>query len=270
MIKKIESIQNDRIKELIKLREKKSYREQTGFFLIEGEREFLRACEYGKKIVSVFYQPELISQSIKDTIKNMNVELIEVSQTVFSKVSVREDSGGILGVVKKDNLGIEELRSILKNTSSPFILIVEQVEKPGNLGAILRTCDGAGVDLVIVNNSVDWSNPNCIRSSLGGVFTVPVAELSCKDTLSLCKEFNIKIVSTTPNTDSFYYDEDLSGPVAVVVGAESTGLSEFWLENSNVNVKIPMEKTIDSLNVSVATSILLYEVLRQRKITSRE
>ena len=266
MIKKIESSSNTRIKELIKLREKKSYREQTGTFFIEGEREFLRACEYGKKIQSIFYQPDLISQKIKNTIYDMNVELIEVSSLVFSKVSVREDSGGIVAIVKKDNLGVEEARSILKKTTSPFILIVEQVEKPGNLGAILRSCDGAGVDLVIVNNSVDWSNPNCIRSSLGGVFTVPIAEISCEDTLSICKEFGIRVVSTTPNTDSFYYDEDLSGAVAIVVGAESSGLTDFWLENSDINVKIPMEKTIDSLNVSVATSILLYEVLRQRKV----
>lgn len=260
MSAEITSVQNERVKRIIRLQRKASARRAEGLTVIEGAREVSRAIENGWQPVELWFCPELGNDQPR---MNANErEWVECSRTVFEKISYREGPDGVLAVgplVGKTLAG-------LKLSDNPLVLVAEGLEKPGNLGALLRTADGAGADAVIVcDSATDLNNPNVIRASIGTLFYLPVAEATSQETMVFLKAKRIKILSAVPDAKTVYTDIDLTEPVAIVVGAEDTGLSEQWKNAADLNVKIPMLGKNDSLNVSVSAAILLYEAVRQRK-----
>ncbi|MDD4271258.1 MAG: RNA methyltransferase [Patescibacteria group bacterium] len=257
MLRNIESQHNPLIKNLIKLREAGRERKRQGLFLIEGWREINLALKGGVEIVNLFYCRDYIKQELEFD----EEKLIEVSKKVFAKISYRENPDGFLAVAKFREIKLENIELSPK----PLIIILEAVEKPGNLGAILRTADAAGADAVIINDpKTDIYNPNVIRASQGTVFTVPVVLNSIDETINFCKSKKIKILATTPDTKKEYIEVDYNGGCAIVMGAEDKGLSDEWLASANEKIKIKMRGIIDSLNVSVSTAIILFEAVRQR------
>jgi TrmH family RNA methyltransferase len=265
----IVSFSNTRIKEVVKLKNKNK-RDEKNLFLIEGYREILRAFKSGVRIKTLFFAEKLFLKGnekfLIEEIENKNSEIFKCSKKVFEKISYRDRPDGLLAVAFQSHLKIENLKSF----KNPFLVICESIEKPGNLGSILRSADGAGVDAIVVCDPVtDIFNPNVVRASIGTLFTKPVIVCKKQEILSYLKENNIKIVATTPKSDKVYSEENLKTPLAIIVGSEQYGLSNFWLENADVKLKIPMKGDVDSLNVSAATTILLYEVQRQRSCLHR-
>ncbi len=263
------SASNPRIKEVKRLRDRKD-RDETGLFLIEGYREVLRA--YGRvKIETLFFSEDHFLKdnepSLIEKIKKNKAEIIKCSKEAFEKISYRDRPDGLLAVAKQEKLSLEDLRKIIKKSPCSFLVIAEKIEKPGNLGTILRSSDGAGVDAVIIADPcTDIFNPNVVRASIGTLFTQNVIVASKNDIIKVLKENGIQIVASTPSCSTVYTEADFKKPLAIVVGTEQVGLSEEWFEMSDIKVKIPMKGNADSLNVATATTILLYEVLRQRSI----
>jgi TrmH family RNA methyltransferase len=252
----ITSLQNSKIKNVVVLREKSRERAKQMLFSVEGRREIDMAVAGGYEIDSLFICPELCEQS---GFRAENV--YEVTRKVFEKIACREESDGYLALMKMKSNSLHDIN--ISNT--PFIIVLESVEKPGNLGAILRTADAANVDAVIVcDQKSDLYNPNVIRSSLGCVFTVNTAVCSSEKACEWLKKNNITTYAAELESSQWYYNEDYTKKSAIVMGAESTGLSNFWLNNANKRVKIPMKGKVDSLNVSVSTAIITFEAMRQR------
>jgi len=269
MERKITSLQNPRVKAVVKLRERRE-REKTQTFLIEGYRELLRAVEGKAKLQMLFYSPAHFlgtnENSLIEQILSLNVEAFEVSKEVFAKLSYRDRPDGLLAVACQSHHLLEDLEV----SQRPFILIAEAIEKPGNLGSILRSCDAAGVDaLLLCDRCTDVHNPNVVRSSVGTFFTVPVIETTSEAALEWLRKHEIPIFSSSPDAAHLYTEVDQRGPIALAVGTEQLGLSEIWLDAADSLVKIPMFGHADSLNVAAATTLLLYEVVRQRTSLSR-
>ncbi len=261
----ITSVQNPKIKSLIAL-EKPRERKRQQLFVIEGKKEITMALEAGYRIGNLFYCEELISENELKALNLSDKFLIRVSKPVFDKIAVRENSGGIIAVAEMKTHRLEEL----KLSDNPLLLVLERVEKPGNLGAILRTADAAGVDAVIsCDPQTDFYNPNVIRSSLGCVFTKQTASANSEETIGWLKKKNIRIFCTWLEASKPYTDVDYTKPSAIVMGAEATGLSELWTKNADTNIIIPMQGRIDSMNVSVAAAVVVFEAQRQRA-TSRQ
>ncbi|NOU37058.1 MAG: RNA methyltransferase [Kiritimatiellaceae bacterium] len=251
----ITSLQNERVKRIIKLQRKASVRRAEGLTVIEGAREVSRAIENGWQPVELWFCPELGAEKPGDA------GYFQCSRAVFEKISYREGPDGVLAVGPL----VGKTLADLKLPKNPLILVAEGLEKPGNLGALLRTADGAGADAVIVcDSATDLNNPNVIRASIGTLFYLPVAEATSEETISFLEEKGVKVLSAVPDAKTVYTDVELTGPVAIVVGAEDKGLSDQWKTVAGLNVSIPMLGKNDSLNVSVAAAILLYEVVRQR------
>ena len=266
MTKEISSLQNDLVKEIIHLQEKSRIRKEKGLFVIEGNREISLAIEGGYKLKYVLFCEEIISQNMLhktlSTYPDKRPELIKISLKVYQKIAHRKKTEGIVAVAISKHMSLNDL-SFNKN---PLILVAEASEKPGNIGALLRTADAAHLDAVIIANpKTDLYNPNIIRSSVGCVFTNQIAFGSTDEILNLLKEKQINILSAALDKRSISYDTvDYTQPSAIVVGTEATGLSEQWLENSTKNIVIPMQGKIDSLNVSVSAAIVIFEAKRQR------
>ena len=258
----ITSLQNPKIKEVVKLRDRRP-REESGLFLIEGYRELKRALDAGRPIQTLFYCPEFFLGGNEKALRNQCREAmqIECTKEVFAKISYRDRPDGLLAVAPQLHLRLADL----KLTKNPFLLVAESIEKPGNLGTILRSADAAGVDAVIVcDPTTDIHNPNVVRSSVGTLFTLPVVEAESQETLAYLKQRGIAMMAATPHAKIAFTQADLKVPLAIVVGTEQYGLSENWMNNADVAVRIPMFGVADSLNVASATTILLYEVVRQR------
>jgi len=269
-MKEIISIQNPLIKQLTQLKEKSRERKKTGLFLIEGIREVSLALKGGYELETILFYPELFSiEQLNDLTTNVRLnavetkpEIISISSDVYQKLAYRDTTEGILVVAKSKNHSIEELKFSSKN---PLILVAEAPEKPGNIGAILRTADAANIDAVIIANpKTDLYNPNIIRSSVGCVFTNTIAMGNTSDIIDFLKMQNINIFCAALQASVDYHTQDFTKPTALVVGTEATGLSDTWLENSTQNIIIPMQGEIDSMNVSVAAGILIFEAKRQR------
>lgn len=261
-MERITSFQNPKIKNIAKLSKNKERKEQN-LFVIEGARELSLALAAGYKVETVFICPELFLKTDYPEVLNSipSDKQIEVSESVFEKVAYREGSDGLLTLACPRKHGLENLTL----SSNPFIIVLESVEKPGNLGAILRTADAAQADAVIVcDQATDLYNPNAIRSSVGCIFTVPVAVCSSQDALAFLRDRNIKTYAAELKASQWYQDIDFTTPSAIVMGTEADGLTDFWLYNSDSRIKIPMRGKIDSLNVSVSTAILTFEAMRQR------
>ena len=261
-MKQITSVQNSFIKTLILLHEKSKARKESGTFLIEGKREIELAIIGQYKIDTILFLPEKISESqIQKLSKNQNCELIEVSKDVYQKLAYRDSTEGIIAVAKTKSL----LLSDLKLSENPLILVAESPEKPGNIGAILRTADAANLDAVIIANpKSDFYNPNVIRSSVGCLFTRQIATGTTTEIIAFLKSKKINTYCATLQNSTNYDTIDYSLPTAIIVGTEDTGLSEEWRTNATQNIIIPMQGVIDSMNVSVAAAILIFEAKRQR------
>ncbi len=242
------------------LQEKSKARKQSGTFLIEGKREIELALKGNYEIETLLFLPEIVSeQAIKKF--GITAEFIEINKEVYQKLAYRDTTEGIIGVAKSKTL----LLSGLKLSENPLILVVEAIEKPGNLGALLRTADAAKLDAVIIANpKSDIYNPNTVRSSVGCLFTNQIAVGSSEEVVAFLKSKNISIFSATLQNSTFYNTQDYSIPSALVVGTEATGLSQIWRDGATQNIIIPMEGEIDSMNVSVAAAILIFEAKRQR------
>ena len=261
------STQNARIKEVIRLR-KRAERDASGLFLVEGAREVSRALAAHWQIVSFFSCPALHAtaeaEELQARAKADGAMLFECSAEVFAKIAYKEGADGWLAVVRQRALGLDDLAL----SDSPLLLVAEAIEKPGNLGAILRAADGAGVDaMILCDGCTDLYNPNVVRNSMGSLFALPVAAATSVETRAFLRGHSIRTIAATPGAQRIYSSADLRGPVAVVVGAESEGLSSTWMEQADERVRIPMRGMADSLNVACATTLLLYEALRQRSAT---
>jgi TrmH family RNA methyltransferase len=263
----ITSLQNNRIQDLVKLA-KHSEREQRQVTVVEGERETSRALAAGVRPVEAYLCPPLLSEegnNIALQLRQLDAKrqslLVEVPPEVFAKIAYRGDSGGILLVVPYLTARLEHFTP----RTPAFLTVIEGVEKPGNLGGILRTADAAGVDAVIVTaGATDIHNPNVVRASLGALFTQPVIEATIEETIAWLRRNRIQIVAATPDAAQRYTSVDYTQPTAIVMGSEAFGLGALWREAAGALVTIPMFGVMDSLNLSISTALLLYEVVRQR------
>ena len=257
---KITSTQNPKIKSLLTLEKPRDRRKQC-LFVVEGAQEVRMALEAGYKIGNIFFCEEIMDQQDATDLLRDERLLIPVSREVFEKIAVRESTGGLLAVAEQKTHRLEDIH-LRKN---PLLLILEGVEKPGNLGAILRTADAAGVDAVIIcDPQTDFYNPNVIRSSVGCVFTKQIASATSEETIAWLKKNNIHIFCTYLKASHPYHEIDYRSPSAIVMGTEATGLSEIWVKNATANIIIPMLGKIDSMNVSNAAAVVVYEAMRQR------
>ena len=262
MVKQISSVQNSLIKELVQLKEKSRNRKNSDQFLIEGQREIELALKGNYELDTILVYPELFSEEQLNNLTANSLNTIELSKEVYQKLAHRETTEGVLAVAKTKSL---ELSNLNIDTESPLILIAEAPEKPGNIGALLRTADAANIDAVIIANpKTDMYNPNIIRSSVGCVFTNQIATGSTNEVIDFLKENNINIYCAALQASVDYHTQDYTKPTAIVVGTEATGLSDEWLQHSTQNIIIPMQGQIDSMNVSVAAGILIFEAKRQR------
>ena len=254
----ITSLQNPKIKYIVKLREDKRLRKQDGLMLVEGRDELTLALGSGLKPHTLLTAPELATVSIDIPEAE---EVTTVTRAVFEKISYRDNPDGWLGIFPIPHSTLDDL--ILSD--NPFVIVTESVEKPGNLGAILRTADAAHVDAVIVcDPRVDVWNPNTVRASRGTVFTVPTIEAESQTALAFLRSKKMRVLAATPSAEVLYTSVDLNQPIALAVGTEDEGLTDFWMQNADIRVKIPMLGKVNSLNVSIATALITYEAVRQR------
>ncbi|GAB1857386.1 RNA methyltransferase [Flavobacteriaceae bacterium MHTCC 0001] len=261
-MKLITSPQNTYIKQLLQLKDKSRGRKKAGLFLIEGQREIMLALKGSYHLETIVFYPELFSVDELNQLINQQINIVEISKEVYQKLAYRDTTEGVLAVAKSKPNTLGNLRLETKN---PLILVAEAPEKPGNIGAILRTADAANVDAVIIANpKTDMYNPNIIRSSVGCVFTNQIATASTEDVITFLKSKGINMYCAALQASVDYHTQDFTQPTAIVVGTEATGLSDTWLNSSTQNIIIPMQGEIDSMNVSVAAGILIFEAKRQR------
>lgn len=259
-MKQITSAQNPFIKSLVLLQEKAKARKQSGTFLIEGKREISLALKGGYEMVAILFLSEILSETEAKKLST-NAELIEISKEVYQKLAYRDTTEGILAVAKTKSTQLTDL----KLSKNPLILVAEAPEKPGNIGALLRTADAAHLDAVIIANpKSDLYNPNIVRSSVGCLFTNQIATGSTTEIIEFLKAQKINFYCATLQNSTSYHTQDFTKPTALVVGTEANGLTQEWRDYATQNIIIPMQGEIDSMNVSVAAAILIFEAKRQR------
>lgn len=287
-IETITSAQNRKVKELLTLVEKSKARSAAGLFVVEGQRELGHCLDAGFIPETIFICGEVmavqnnavngaktghLTENIegKDGLDaliakaealNQRLGVVQIPAFLYEKVAYRGSTEGIIAEVHSVPRALEDLRL----GERPLVMVLESVEKPGNLGAVLRSADAAGADAVIVCDPLtDIWNPNLIRSSVGAVFSVPVAVCTSADAIAFLKKRGIRILTAQLQDSEWYYDTDMTGATALVMGTESTGLTQAWRDSADAHIKIPMLGRLDSLNVSVSAAVLLYEAVRQRK-----
>ncbi|MBA3720837.1 MAG: RNA methyltransferase [Parachlamydiaceae bacterium] len=270
----LSSLQNPNVKDIIHLRERHE-RDRTGTFIIEGYREILRATDANWKINAIFVCPELFlgtnEPALIQRINARGAQQYTCTQKVFEKISYRDRPDGVIAIATQKKMGLSDLDYIFKTGKPPLLVVAEAIEKPGNLGTILRSSDAVGVDaLIVCDRCTDIYNPNVVRASVGTLFTVPTVEAKGEETLEWLKKHGVYILAATPQADKEFTEVDVSGPVAIAVGTEQLGLSKRWMEQAHLQVSIPMNGVADSLNVAMATTLLLYEAHRQRKKTNKK
>ena len=255
----ITSLQNPRVKHIVRLRDEKRQRRADRLMLVEGYDEIQLALSAGHRPRTIFSAPELLSRQID--MNYVDAEHMTVTRAVFEKMSYRENPDGWLAVFPIPQVSLDDL----KLSDLPLVIVAESVEKPGNLGAILRTADAAGVDALLVCDArVDLWNPNVVRASRGAVFSVATVECDNSSALDWLKKHAIRILAATPSADEVYSSIDLRQPVGIAIGTEDEGLSDFWMSHADTQVRIPMMGRVNSLNVSVSTALIVYEAVRQR------
>ena len=253
----ISSAQNPKVKHLLELQQKSSARRREGLFVVEGRRELEHCLEAGYEVESIFR-----SEECRYPLSTTNCRLFTVSSSLYEKIAYRGSTEGVVAVVRAKSHRLEDLR--LKE--NPLIIVLESVEKPGNLGAVLRSADAAQADAVIVCDPLtDLYNPNLIRSSIGAIFTVPTVACTSEACIAFLKQHGIQILTAQLQDSSLYYDTPMTRGTAIVMGTESTGLTDAWRRAADAHIRIPMLGRLDSLNVSVSAAILLFEAVRQRQ-----
>ena len=264
----ISSLQNARVKQLVLLQQKSQERRRTGLFVVEGQRELMHCVEAGYEVVEAFVKSHTPPSAFRSALPLCSAKnpppsaIYEVTPQVYEKIAYRGSTEGIVAVVRERRLTLDALQL----SASPLIVVLESVEKPGNLGAVLRSADAAGADAVIVCDPLtDLYNPNLIRASLGACFSVPLIACSSEECIDFLKQKNIRILTAQLQDSKLYYDTDMQGPTAIVMGTESTGLTDQWRQAADAHIRIPMLGRMDSLNVSVSAAILLFEAVRQRQ-----
>ena len=261
----ITSTANPRVKELVLLCEKSRSRRQAGLFVVEGRREISACLAGGFAPRTAYYCPQIISsEEVEALFGPSAVEFVSISDNVYSKVAYRGTTEGVVAVFEARERGLRDIR--LRVGQAPFVIVLESVEKPGNLGAVLRTADASGAAAVIVCDPLtDLYNPNLIRASIGGVFTVPVAACTSEEAYEWLHSAGFQILTAQLQDSSPYYDIDFRRPTAVVFGTEATGLREFWRQKADRHLLIPMLGKLDSLNVSTSVAVISYEAVRQKQ-----
>ncbi len=257
----INSTHNQKVKRLLSLQQKSSERSKEGRFVVEGKREIVNCLHAGFTIETLFVCPQLCP-SLPSGLTKV-VDCYEVLPQVYAKMAYRESTEGLIATVCSKQLKLCEIDL----TERPLLIVLERVEKPGNMGAVIRSAEAAGADAVIVCDTLtDLYNPNLIRASIGAVFTVPCVTCTSDECIRFLKERHINILTAQLQDSRPYYDSDMYQPTAIVMGNESTGLSKEWREAATEHIRIPMAGRIDSLNVSVSAAILLFEAVRQRRL----
>ena len=257
---KITSAQNPKIKLLQTLQKKSAERRAQGLFVVEGVRELEHCLEAGYQLHAVFHCPDLLQQ-LPAGVKAQQCACYEVTADLYAKIAYRATTEGIVAEVRERPLALEDLTL----SEHPLIVVLESVEKPGNLGAVLRSADAAHADAVVVCDPLtDLYNPNLIRSSIGALFTVPCVACTSEACIAFLKEHGIRILTAPLQDSHLYYDTDMRQGTAIVMGTESTGLTDSWRKAADAHIRIPMLGRLDSLNVSVSAAILLFEAVRQR------
>ena len=261
MIQEITSTSNSKIKKLVALQQKSSERRESALFVVEGRRELKHCLDAGYSVEAFFVLDSAYESLSREFPQMASGKVFVLSRQVYEKIAYREGTEGIVAEVHAKALTLEQLRK----EGSPLYVVLESVEKPGNLGAVLRSADAAGADGVIICDPLtDLYNPNLIRSSIGGVFTVQSAVCDSASAISWLKARGMKILTAQLQDSSWYYDVDMKGGTAIVIGTEATGLTEQWREAADAHIRIPMLGALDSLNASVSAAILLFEAVRQR------
>ena len=262
--KRIDSAKNPSVKEWLRLRERRG-RERSGLFLIEGVREVERALQAGVPVAEVLLAPELVrpqALALASGAESSGLQVVELSGAAFERLSLRENPDGVMAVARTWSTSLEQLDL----PPQPLLLVVDGLEKPGNLGALLRTADAVDVDAVFVTGpGTDPFNPNVIRASMGSLFSRPLVTVDSAALLDHLRAWGVRVVASSPAADRAMWDADLKGATAIVLGAENEGLGADWLAAADERVYIPMSGSADSLNVATAGALLLYEALRQRR-----
>jgi len=262
-VKLISSTQNSLVKRILQLKEKSRERKKSGLFIVEGQREIALALKGGYTMQTLLFCPEILNNPSIDTLtKDACPEIIEISENVYAKIAHRGTTEGVIALMSaKDHA----LQNITFTNNTPLVLVAEAPEKPGNIGALLRTADAAAVDAVLIANpKSDLYGPNIIRSSVGCLFTNQVGLGTTDQIITFLQTNQIKIYCAALTASKNYVDCDFTGASALVMGTEATGLTDTWLQNSDQNIIIPMQGEIDSMNVSVSAAILIFEAKRQR------
>lgn len=264
----ITSVQNPKIKQVVKWRDRR-HRDRDQKVLVEGYRALTRAIAGNYPIDELYICPELFQgeneSALIAALEQRGATLYEVAAPAFHKMAYRDRPEGLLGIGPQRHRGLADLEALSPAQGPEFYLVCEQIEKPGNLGTMLRSADAAGVSAIILCDSrTDLFNPNVVRASTGNLFTMPIAETSSAEAAAWLKKRGVQLIASSPHVATIYTAVDMTGPVAIVVGAEEFGLSDFWLQTADVCARLPMMGEADSLNVATATTIMLYEVLRQR------
>jgi len=270
----LSSIQNPRIKRLQLLQQKSSERRKSGLFVVEGQRELMHCINAGLQIETIFYSPEILEDSKAEGFHRSNAdvdadgllkcakETVPVAKTLYDRIAYRGGTEGVIATVQARYRKLDELQL----SDCPTLVVLEGVEKPGNLGAILRSADAAGVDAVIVCDPLtDLYNPNLIRSSIGAIFTVPCVACSSEECISFLKQRGIQILTAQLQDSRLYYDMPMNVATAIIMGTEATGLTQQWRDAADAHIRIPMLGCLDSLNVSVSAAILMFEAVRQKE-----
>ena len=265
MVKSISSLQNPLIKNLLLLQEKPRERKQQNLIVIEGIRETRLALIAGFTVINLIYCKELIPENDLKVLIAASIvpmDLAEVPVEIYNRIAYRKDHEGVIALANPRKIQFHDL----KPGSLPLFLVLESVEKPGNLGALVRTADAANLDAVIIcDPQTDIYNPNAIRSSIGCIFTMPVVTSTTTDAIAWLRSKNTRIFCTALTASRFYHETNYGGPAAIIMGSEANGLSKVWLEEADELIKIPMNGKIDSMNVSASAAIVVFEALRQRK-----
>ena len=265
-VETVTSAQNPKIKTLLSLQEKARLRKEMGLFFVEGRRELEHCVRAGFEVDTVFFCPEIFGLTLSAADQTPEVlkqarQIVNVPAELYNKIAYRGGTEGIIAEVKGRNLTLDSLDL----PENPLIVILESVEKPGNLGAVLRSADAAGADAVLICDPLtDLYNPNLIRASIGAVFTVPTVCCSSEEAIDWLKANKIKLYTAQLQDSSWYYDTDMKGATAIAIGTEATGLTDAWRDAADAHIKIPMLGELDSLNASVSAAILLFEAVRQR------
>ena len=259
MVEIISSAQNPKVKRLMELQQKSQERRRSGLFVVEGRREIERCINRGYQVDTLFWCPDIFGEEEPQA---DGARIYAVTADLYNKVAYRGGTEGVIAEVKMQTHRLESL----KLQKKPLVVVLESVEKPGNVGAVLRSADAANVDAVIVCDPLtDLYNPNLIRASVGAFFSVPTIACTSEECIQWLKANGIRILTAQLQNSHYYYETDMVSPTAIVMGTEATGLTNKWREAADAHIKIPMLGIGDSLNVSVSAAILMFEAVRQRQ-----